>query len=88
MGKEGSAYNMVVRELRDKLNKLIEEGKGDYKVYQTVEEDYELDHIEEGEIWLYDNMYYGETKICITINIKEFYEDKLIKKLDDYIRFW
>jgi len=41
-----------VIELRNRLNKLIEEGKSGYKVYETLEGDYELDHIEEGEIWL------------------------------------
>jgi len=32
-------------ELRNRLNKLIEEGKSGYKVYETLEGDYELDHI-------------------------------------------
>ncbi|MFW5895414.1 MAG: hypothetical protein ACOCT9_01590 [archaeon] len=82
---------MTVQELRNKLNKLIEEDKGDYKIYETVEGDHELNHIEEGEVWLREHPLSGKRKICISNNEKEegVYDNfNLIKKVNNYIEFW
>jgi hypothetical protein len=63
---------MNVKQLRDKLNKLIEEGKGDYIVFEDVEGIYELNEVKEGFLVEVDGMW--------SKKIKEFY---LYEDIDD-----
>lgn|GEM_PF-4524812 len=79
--------NMI--ELRNRLNKLIEEGKSGYKVYETLEGDYELDHIEEGEIWLRKHPLGSIRRTCMrNEELKNNVYSNLIEKVDNYIEFW
>lgn len=54
---------MNVIQLRDKLNFIISEGKGNYPIYDVCEDAYEIDNIDEGIIYKYDPPQFASASI-------------------------
>lgn len=83
---------MTVIELRDKLNKLIEVGNGDYKVIDNNSE-YGLDGIIIGGIYEVQIEIFGKTKIREEFLDSEsleydYYKERVVKKLNGAIALY
>lgn len=77
----------TVKTLRKELEKLEKEGKGNWLVVDS-EDKVNLRWYTEGKYIKYNNIYYGVTTDYIDNDILDFYENKLIKVLNNTIRFY
>lgn len=89
---------MKLIEVRDKLNELITEGKGEYQLIEDIEGMNYLSHFQEGIISSLEN-HYGHKYETFTATedvddylrqdaFKEEVQEKLSKKIHDAIRIF
>lgn len=79
---------MNVIELRNKLNKIITEGKSEYKVMSTDE--YEINNICEGKIYIWDTPLSGIEEVTIDNDMLNVYKKsfELLGKKGNYIKIY